>query len=237
MNIMTKLILPLLTGALLLSVPLSGVAGGGQSENQQFIQKLKEVMDIDLETGLVTFKGVNVQIVDGTNSTGCEGEFLNGSESENFEDPCTGLGNLIIGYNEPRSTDFPDPGPELDLDNDRLGSHNLIVGREHSYTSYGGILFGKRNIITGDQASISGGVNNLLTGSRASISAGFEGLAEGRLSSIGGGDSNTATGITSAVSGGKGNSATGDASTVGGGLNRDAPTTFDWAAGSLLEGS
>ena len=42
-----------------------------------------------------------------------------------------GKGNLIIGYNELRG-----------YDNNRTGSHNLIVGREHNYSSYGGIVVG-----------------------------------------------------------------------------------------------
>src|SRR5262245_31237899 len=38
-----------------------------------------------------------------------------------------GFGNLIIGYNETGGSSLP-----------RNGSHNLIIGPEHSFSSYGG---------------------------------------------------------------------------------------------------
>lgn len=47
-----------------------------------------------------------------------------------------GLGNLIVGYNEPRAA-----SP------DQTGSHNLIVGRYHNYSSYGGLVAGYYNAI------------------------------------------------------------------------------------------
>ena len=40
-----------------------------------------------------------------------------------------GLGNLIVGYDEGTSEPNPD---------DKGGSHNLVVGPEHTYRSYGG---------------------------------------------------------------------------------------------------
>ncbi len=40
-----------------------------------------------------------------------------------------GKGNLIVGYNE----DSPIP-------TSRTGSHNVIVGTQHEYTSYGGLV-------------------------------------------------------------------------------------------------
>jgi hypothetical protein len=43
----------------------------------------------------------------------------------------TGLGNLIIGYNEP-----PD---DFDTE-DREGSHNLVIGSPHRFTSWGALL-------------------------------------------------------------------------------------------------
>ena len=48
-----------------------------------------------------------------------------------------GLGNLIVGYQALRNDPaFPDV---------RTGSHNLIVGDRHSYSSYGGIVVGDFN--------------------------------------------------------------------------------------------
>ena len=67
----------------------------------------------------VRFAGVNVQIVDGTGAT-------QGTQS--------GLGNLIIGYNESRN----DPkNPDV-----RTGNHNLVAGIFNNYSSNGGVVFG-----------------------------------------------------------------------------------------------
>jgi hypothetical protein len=47
-----------------------------------------------------------------------------------------GLGNLIVGYNE-NTNGLP-----------RTGSHNFVVGAEHGYFSYGGLVAGFNNLIT-----------------------------------------------------------------------------------------
>lgn len=89
-----------------------------------------------------------------------------------------GKGNLIIGYNTTR----------LPYDNDiRTGSHNLIVGDQNNYTSYGGIVVGLDNTTSAPYASVSGGAAN---------------SASGKYSSVTGGAFNRATNDGSAVSGG-----------------------------------
>ncbi len=113
-------------------------------------------------------------------------------------DSLTGLGNLIVGYNE-RIAVRREP-PEL-----RTGSHNLIVGRHQSYSSFGGFLAGSMNEITHAHASVCGGTNN------------------------------RATGQFSSVSGGVGNVASGTIASVSGGKLREAPDDFNWAAGELFE--
>src|SRR5207249_10130664 len=50
----------------------------------------------------------------------------------------TNLGNLTIGYNEPRNT--------TDTTN-RTGSHTLIIGPEHQFTASGGLLAGYRSTV------------------------------------------------------------------------------------------
>jgi hypothetical protein len=60
------------------------------------------------------------------------------SGSGSTDGPVNGLGNLVIGYNQGR-------GPGLD---DRTGSHNLIVGSKHNFSSYGGIVAGLQGGIT-----------------------------------------------------------------------------------------
>ena len=62
----------------------------------------------------IQFSGVNVQVVNGAGKT----------ESVNGE------GNLVIGYDE-------DSGRE------QQGSHNLVLGVEQTFTSYGGIIAGE----------------------------------------------------------------------------------------------
>src|SRR6202035_644222 len=79
----------------------------------------------------VQFFGVNVQIVNGLGKT----ETINGA------------GNLVIGYDENAS--LP-----------QTGSHDLILGEQETFTSYGGIVSGIKNTITAPFASVTGGGGN-----------------------------------------------------------------------------
>ena len=94
----------------------------------------------------ITFSGVNVRVVSGSGST---------------SGTVNGYGNLIIGYNEPRPGVF-----------DRTGSHNLVVGSRHNYSSYGGIIAGFQNTMSAEYASLTGGNNNRACGPNASVSGG-----------------------------------------------------------------
>jgi hypothetical protein len=189
--------------------------------------------------------GVNLRIVNGTNST----------LSKN------GLGNLIVGYNEPRSAaDETKFGP-----NNRTGSHNIVVGTENNFSSFGGLVVGILSEISGQFASVSGGFNNTASGGSSSVSGGNDNTASGPSSSVSGGRNNTANGPGSSVigginntasgpnasvsggrnntanasnasvSGGRFNTASGGSSSVSGGDTRSAPGQSDWAAGRLLE--
>src|SRR5262245_57770583 len=142
------------------------------------------------------FSGINVQIVDGSGDTG---------------GPTNGLGNLIIGYNEDSS------GPS-----DRTGSHNLVIGPDHSYSSFGGLVAGSGNTISGQHATVTGGAFNVASGDLASISGGEENLASGDSSSVSGGILNTASGIRASVSGGSFNKASGAIASVSGGASNTA---------------
>jgi len=145
---------------------------------------------------------------------GCNVHVRSGSGATDDGGTLTGLGNLVIGYNEPRLTrDGPD-------ETGRTGSHNLIVGREHKYSSFGGFVAGMRNTVSGEEASVSGGSFNTASAQNASVSGGFD---------------NTASGDLSSVSGGLGNTASGEEASVSGGNNRSATGQFDWAAGTLFE--
>ena len=137
-----------------------------------------------------------------------------------------GLGNIIIGYNELRLPSAV---------NDRTGSHNLIVGKRHNFSSFGGMVVGFFNTISGQYASVSGGASNTASGTNSSVSGGTANTANGDGSSVSGGSTNTASGFASSVSGGSSNVANGTASSVSGGSLRSVTGINDWAAGALFE--
>jgi len=115
----------------------------------------------------------NLQIVNGLGQTDC------GPEEEPIPDCPNGLGNLIVGYKEPRGEEFSE--------NIRTGSHNVVVGREHNFSRFGGIVIGLRNAISGDFASVSGGQENTASGPFAAVSGGGANTASGNASSVSGG--------------------------------------------------
>jgi hypothetical protein len=167
-------------------------------EAQEILQFVRvEAGEIGLLSGPHwIIEGANVHVQSGSGNThdSC------GPHDPNFPncERLTGLGNLIVGYNElaPRKG-FP---REV-----RTGSHNLVVGEYHSYSSFAGFVTGNQNWITGAGATVCGGADN------------------------------EALGSFSSVSGGHGNLAIGDVSSVSGGEKRTAEDTFNWAAGSLVE--
>ncbi len=123
----------------------------------------------------IVFSGVNVCIINGTGST----------ENTN------GLGNLIVGYNELRGGG-----------DDRSGSHNIVVGKEHNYSSYGGLVGGIHNTVSGVYAAVSGGRSNTASGDYASVSGGSGNEASGEYAGVSGGRCNQASGDYSFVVGG-----------------------------------
>lgn len=88
----------------------------------------------------ITFKGANIHVVSGSGATDDHGA-------------STGLGNLIIGYDEP---------PPALGGTDRHGSHNLVIGRYHRFTydAFGGFVAGEANTISAPEASVLGGESN-----------------------------------------------------------------------------
>ena len=90
-----------------------------------------------------------------------------------------GLGNVIIGYNETRTSSG--------AQNIRTGSHNLIVGAYNNYSSYGGIDAGRGSTISGGYATVTGGVNNTAKGLYSSVAGGYGNTASGADSAVGGG--------------------------------------------------
>jgi hypothetical protein len=147
----------------------------------------------------ITISGANLHINNGTGST---------------DSAVNGKGNLIIGYNESRET--------FGEDDDRTGSHNLVIGAYQNYSSYGGLVAGFWNTISGSWASVSGGYHNEANGDYSSISGGDYNETAGLYSSVSGGYDNEAIKEDSSVSGGAHNTASGNASSVSGGAYNTA---------------
>lgn len=191
------------------------------------------------EGDAVLFDGCNVFIRSGSGQT--EGEV-------------NGLGNLIIGYHEASSENVK-----------RTGSHNLIIGPDHAYTSFGGFVAGRENTLSAPHASITGGRLNTasgpvasvhggsansashelatVTGGRsnkaqglaASVSGGTNNSVRGDFASVSGGSENSATGFAASVSGGTNNTASGNNASISGGKRRHAAEQDSWRAGNLAE--
>jgi hypothetical protein len=201
----------------------------GLAQRVAALEQLLEHFSREKNDILIT--GANLHIVNGLGSTDCFAD--EGNEIPNCPNS---LGNLIVGYNEPREGE-----------NVRTGSHNVVVGQFHNFSRFGGIVVGVRNEISGDFASVSGGDNNSASGPSSSVSGGSFNTAGGDGSSVSGGQVNTASGFGSSVSGGEVNSASGEFASVSGGRSTTATgnfssvsggrditqeTEFGWSAGS-----
>ena len=141
--------------------------------------------------GTLRFTGMNVQVVSGAGAT---------------DATPNGLGNVIIGYDA-------SPGTQS-------GSHNLILGFAQTFTSYGGILAGRDNTISGPYASVTGGIDNTASGLYASVTGGGGNTASGQEASVTGGTGNTASGGDASVTGGQSNQAHGFADAILGGYSQ-----------------
>ena len=127
----------------------------------------------------ILITGANVHVRSGSGATD---EHLSTGGS------LTGLGNLIIGYNEPNIT-----GPV------RTGSHNLVGGSFNAFSSTGGLVFGLRNTLSGPYSAILSGEANTASGTNASVHSGNLNTAVGLRSTVLGGLNNTATNMNSIV--------------------------------------
>lgn len=150
----------------------------------------------------IQVKSVNVQIVSGSGST---------------SGTINGEGNLVVGYDEGIRS--------------QTGSNNLILGFNQSFTSYGGLLTGSGNTLSGPDASITGGSANTASGRSSSISGGRENTASGEVSSVSGGVLNTAKSTGASVSGGSENIAENNNASISGGADNRAE-----AGGSSISG-
>jgi len=206
------------------------------------VRALNSVVTVEGVNGVRTVRltGVNLQVVNGLSRT----ETINGA------------GNVIIGYDEPNSFTTKPICSQARAFNGALikdeagclaaggvfstqhksGSHNLVLGTQNGYSSFGGIVGGRFNYINEIFASVLGGVDNRASGRFSAIVAGQGNLTQesaailggigndalARNSSITGGIGNTATGENSSITGGERNTASGRTSTVSGGLLNSA---------------
>jgi len=127
------------------SSPTTG--GGGIPDLEKYVSINPDVMN-GVKGPHIIFKGVNVHVQSGSGST---------------VDTTSGLGNLIVGYNE------PDPLVGLTL---RNGSHNLVGGRMNYFPSFGGVVFGANNRISGQYSAILGGGQNTASGQYSTVYGG-----------------------------------------------------------------
>jgi hypothetical protein len=213
------LVLAVLTWALPAGTAQEGASTEGEKDKKGLEQRVAALEDLlkhfSREDNEVFLTGANLHIRNGLGRTEC-GE-LGG---EPITDCPNGLGNLIVGYNElrrPPVIEDESKAASSENLNVRTGSHNVVVGAEHNFSRFGGLVVGLRNEISGDFASVSGGVNNTASGFFAAASGGLFNTASGESSVVSGGEANTASGFLSVVSGGSSNAASGANSVVIGG--------------------
>jgi hypothetical protein len=153
--------------------------------------------------------------------SGCNDEINNGLDTT---DSTIGYGNLMVGYNTNTQTYA------------RTGSHNVVIGNDHGYSSYGGIVAGFANQILGAWSTVTGGQDNIANSVYSTGSGGQHNQANGSAASVSGGQNNQATNANASVSGGNTNIANNN-STVSGGQNRTSTSANDWTGGGLNQHS
>jgi hypothetical protein len=156
------------------------------------LESLLANLSIDGDNLVLT--GMNFQVVSGSGET---------------DGDVNGTGNIIIGYDE-----------KDDNQDEKSGSHNLVIGRDHSYESYGGIVAGEDNVISRQSASVLGGSRNSADGAGAVVVGGQLNRADGLTSVVVAGETNRTTGRSSSVGGGSSNLCSSVNSVIGGGSNR-----------------
>jgi hypothetical protein len=195
-----------LAAGVVLGPPQAGQAQGGTLEGRigALETKLARVLVVNGGDDIV-INGANLQIVNGMGDT----------QTNN------GLGNLTIGYNEAR-------GGGQD---ERTGSHNLVLGQRNNYTSYGGIVGGFENFIVGPFSAVITGTNNVPGGHYGFIATGDHILASGHYAAGLGGQFSNAAGFLASITGGFSQVAGGFGSVVSGGWGNQALRTYASVSG------
>jgi hypothetical protein len=198
----------LLVLGLLIGPPQAGIAQGGTLDQRVAVLegKLARVFVVNGGNDIV-ISGANLNLVNGAGST----------------QTANGRGNLIIGYNEAR-------GGGADA---RNGSHNLVLGQQANYTSFGGIVGGYQNTIAGPFAHALTGNGNGALSFYTCIASGYSNNATGLYAAILGGQINVASGDKACISGGRYNTASGESSSVSGGQENTASGLYASVSGGL----
>ena len=116
----------------------------------------------------IRLTGVNLQVVNGLGATNGNPE---GPHAILGPTAVNGLGNVIVGYNE----DLPiKPWSPR-----RTGSHNIITGIGSEYRSFGGVIAGRENSVSGPYSSVIGGVSNSATEFASTVTGGLGNRATG----------------------------------------------------------
>jgi hypothetical protein len=145
----------------------------------------------------IQFSGVNVQIVNGEGNTATT----------------NGEGNLVLGYDE-------SPG-------EQSGSHNLVLGEQQKFTSYGGVVGGSRSTVTAPFASVLSGLENTASAFSASVLTGESDTASESYAAVTGGEGNVSSGILTSVQGGVDNNASGSGASIFGGFGLEAKGNYE----------
>lgn len=182
------------------------------------ILDLNGYLTLDLSSGYPTalFRGLNVQVVNGTGNT----------------QTANGVGNLIVGYNRQRTGTPVCSIGALATDaeciaqggvwnaNHKSGSHNIVGGDFNAYSMWGGLVMGIENVVNAPYASVTAGSSN---------------VASGDLSSVAGGSFNTSNAMYGSVGGGLSNVAGAPFSSISGGSTRKTERSYNWKAGNLFQ--
>ncbi len=187
----------------------------------------------------------NEQGITALRLTGINLQVVNGVPSDNRS--ANGTGNVIIGYNEERTTGAPtcSLGEVADEPtclsrggtwavSHKSGSHYLVIGREHNYSRHHGIVAGYRNTASGPVSIVLGGMENTAFGVRATVLGGQGNTASGQQSAVSGGSGNIASGQFASVSGGRLNKASEEVSAVSGGFKNNASGWASSVSGGAL---
>jgi hypothetical protein len=162
-------------------------AGDGKKDLEQRVAALEDLLTPFSRKGTEVFlTRANLHIVNGLGRTEC-----GDAEGNPIPECPNGLGNLIVGYNEPRDPVF---GEII-----RTGSHNVVVGPGHNFSRFGGVVAGELDEISGDFASDLRGDFNTATNRQAAVIGGAGNAARGLQLVICGGEHHNTSGTLAVV--------------------------------------